>query len=68
MNAAIQPALFVHQRDPDSPPLVLKVAIGRLPNDVSVVDRPYKDDPTWWDRQYPSCAPHRIATVHEVIA
>lgn len=66
-----QPALFLHARNPDAPPLQLRVAIGRTEASsdcVVVLAGSPRDNATYWDRKYPHCAPHRMADFREMIA
>lgn len=66
-----QPALFLHERDPSAPPLQLRVAIGRMESASDacvVIAGSERDNAAWWDRRYPNCAPHRMASFSEVIA
>lgn len=64
-----QPALFLHSRNPDAAPIVLRVAIGRMESTDAcvVVAGSERDNAAWWDRKYPSCAPHRMADFREVV-
>ena len=63
-----QPLLFHRERDPAAAPMKFRFAIGVSDLDpIQVKPGTRQDDPAWWDREYPACAPHRIADFAEVI-
>lgn len=65
-----QPALFLHARNPDAAPMELRIAIGRteVSSDCCVVIAgSARDSAAYWDKKYPHCAPHRMATFRELV-
>lgn len=71
MKSTDQPLLpLARAREAGAPPMRIRVAISALdtPGTCCVVrEGSPQDSAAWQDRQYPACAPHRMATFVEEV-